>query len=83
MTTRQKDMEKKRIDAVSNDGDLLRQVNDIMRNMELSAIRNFLRQGERHGTTVEALREAFNAVLSGEADTLARALRKGAAEWYK
>ena len=83
MTTRQKDMEKKRTDAVSNDGDLLGQVNDIMRNMELSAIRNFLRQGERHGTTVEALREAFNAVLSGEADTLARALRKGAAEWYK
>jgi hypothetical protein len=83
MTTRQKDMEKKRTDAVNNDGDLLGQVNDILRNMELSAIRNFLRQGESHGTTVEALREAFNAVLSGEADTLARALRKGAAEWYK
>lgn len=83
MTTRQKDMEKKRTITVNNDAELLRQVNDIMRNMELSAIRDFLRQGERHGTTVEALREAFNAVLSGEADTLDGALRKGAAEWYK
>lgn len=76
-------MEKKKTDTVGNDGDLLGQVNDIMRNMELSAIRDFLRQGERHGTTAEALREALKAALSGEADTLARALRKGAAEWYK
>lgn len=83
MTTREKDMEKKKTEPVNSGGDLLSQVNGIMRNMELSAIRNFLRQGERHGTTVEALREAFNAVLSGEADTLARALRKGAGEWYK
>ena len=83
MTTTGKGMEKKRTDTAGNDGDLVRQVNDIMRNMELSAIRNFLGRGERHGTTVEALREAFNAVLSGEADTLARALRKGAGEWYQ
>ena len=82
MTATGKDMERKRIDTAGNDRYLLRQVNDIMRNMELSAIRDFLRRGERHGTTVEALREAFNAVLSGEADTLTRALRKGAKEWY-
>lgn len=33
-------MEKKKNDTVGNDGDLLGQVNDIMRNMELSAIRD-------------------------------------------
>lgn len=56
---------------------------EILRNINLHAIKAFLDTGNEHGTTVEALYEAFQAVFAGEAQTISEALQIGASEWYK
>jgi hypothetical protein len=54
-----------------------------MVSINMTLIRNFLRDGEEHGTVVEALYEAFRAIETGEAQDIAEALYIGAREWYK
>jgi hypothetical protein len=49
----------------------------------MNLIRKFLRDGEDHGTVVEALYEAFRAIQTGEAQDISEALYIGASEWYK
>lgn len=49
----------------------------------MNLIRKFLRDGEDHGTVVEALYEAFRAIRTGEAQDIPEALYIGASEWYK
>jgi hypothetical protein len=51
--------------------------------MHMNHIRKFLRDGEEHGTVVEALYEAFRAIQTGEAQDISEALYIGASEWYK
>ena len=51
--------------------------------INMTLIRNFLRDGEEHGTVVEALYEAFRAIETGEAQDISEALFIGAREWYK
>lgn len=55
----------------------------ILRGINQDAIKYFLEEGKKYGTTVEALYEAFTAALTGEACTINEALRIGALEWYK
>lgn len=55
----------------------------VLRNINMHAIKTFLDTGKEHGTTVEALYEAFQAILAGEAQTISEALQIGAREWYK
>jgi hypothetical protein len=54
-----------------------------MVSINMNLIRKFLRDGEEHGTVVEALYEAFRAIQTGEAQDIAEALYIGASEWYK
>ena len=54
-----------------------------LRDINMHAIKTFLDTGNEHGTTVEALYEAFQAVFAGEAQTISEALQIGAREWYK
>lgn len=56
---------------------------EILRNINMHAIKTFLDTGKEHGTTVEALYEAFQAIFAGEAQTISEALQIGAREWYK
>ena len=49
----------------------------------MNLIRKFLRDGEDHGTVVEALYEAFRAIQTGDAQDIPEALSIGASEWYK
>ena len=49
----------------------------------MNLIRKFLRDGEDHGTVVEALYEAFRAIQTGDAQDIPEALYIGASEWYK
>jgi hypothetical protein len=51
--------------------------------IHMNLIRKFLRDGEDHGTVVEALYEAFRAIQTGEAQDIPEALSIGASEWYK
>ena len=51
--------------------------------IQMNLIRKFLRDGEDHGTVVEALYEAFRAFETGEARDIQEALSIGASEWYK
>jgi hypothetical protein len=51
--------------------------------IHMNLIRKFLRDGEDHGTVVEALYEAFRAFETGEAQYIPEALFIGASEWYK
>lgn len=51
--------------------------------IHMNLIRKFLRDGEEHGTVVEALYEAFRAIQTGEAQDIPEALCIGADEWYK
>lgn len=51
--------------------------------IHMNLIRKFLRDGEDHGTVVEALYDAFRAIETGEAQDIAEALYIGASEWYK
>ena len=51
--------------------------------IHMTQIRKVLRDGEDHGTVVEALYEAFRAIQTGEAQDIAEALYIGASEWYK
>jgi uncharacterized protein YutE (UPF0331/DUF86 family) len=51
--------------------------------IHMNLIRKFLRDGEDHGTVVEALYEAFRAIQTGEAQDIPEALYIGASEWYK
>jgi hypothetical protein len=51
--------------------------------IHMNQIRKFLRDGEEHGTVVEALYEAFRAIETGEAQDISEALFIGASEWYK
>ena len=51
--------------------------------IQMSLIREFLRDGEDHGTVVEALYVAFKAIETGEAQDISEALSIGASEWYK
>ena len=53
------------------------------RDIQMNLIRKFLRDGEDHGTVVEALYEAFRAIETGEAQDISEALFIGASEWYK
>jgi hypothetical protein len=54
-----------------------------MVSINMNLIRKFLRDGEEHGTVVEALYEAFRAIQTGEAQDISEALYIGASEWYK
>ena len=59
---------------------------DIRKTLEvvnMNLIRKFLKDGQEHGTVVEALHEAFRAILAGEAHDIPDALYIGASEWYK
>ena len=51
--------------------------------VHMNLIRKFLRDGQEHGTVVEALYEAFRAIETGEAHDIPGALFIGASEWYK
>lgn len=51
--------------------------------IQMNLIREFLRDGEDHGTVVEALYVAFKAIETGEAQDISEALSIGASEWYK
>ena len=51
--------------------------------IQMNLIREFLRDGEDHGTVVEALYVAFKAIETGEARDISEALSIGASEWYK
>ena len=51
--------------------------------IHMNLIRKFLRDGQDHGTVVEALYEAFRAIQTGEAQDISEALSIGASEWYK
>lgn len=51
--------------------------------IHMNQIRKFLRDGEEHGTVVEALYVAFKAIETGEAQDISEALSIGASEWYK
>lgn len=51
--------------------------------IQMNLIRKFLRDGEDHGTVVEAMYYALKAALTGEATTVEEALQIGASEWYK
>ena len=52
-------------------------------NKEMEAIAAFLKEGETHGTVVEALHAALSSALSGEAKSVEEALVIGENEWYK
>ena len=56
-----------------------------MRNIEaeMEAIAAFLKNGEIHGTVVEALHAALSSVLNGESESIEDALAIGESEWYK
>lgn len=54
-----------------------------LRDINMYAIKTFLDTGNEHGTTVEALYEAFQAIFAGKAQTISEALQIGAREWYK
>ena len=59
---------------------------DIRKTLEvvnMNLIRKFLKDGQEHGTVVEALYEAFRAIETGEAHDIPGALFIGASEWYK
>ena len=59
---------------------------DIRKTLEvvnMNLIRKFIRDGEEHGTVVEALHESFRAIETGEAHDIPGALFIGASEWYK
>ena len=51
--------------------------------IHMNLIRKFLRDGEDHGTVVEALYDAIRAIQTGEAQDISEALNIGASEWYK
>lgn len=51
--------------------------------IHMNLIRKFLRDGQDHGTVVEALYEAFRAIQASEAQDISEALYIGASEWYK
>ena len=55
----------------------------LLMDIHMNQIRKFLRDGEEHGTVVEALYEAFMAIQTGEAQDISEALFIGASEWYK
>ena len=63
--------------------DIIAAADQALMNINMDLIRNFLREGQEHGTTVEALYYAFRAILDGEATTIDKALETGANEWYK
>lgn len=50
---------------------------------DMALINSFLEEGQENGTVVEALHEAFRAILDGKAQDIDLALGIGAAEWYK
>lgn len=56
---------------------------ETLSSINMHAIKTFLDTGNEHGTTVEALYEAFQAIFAGEAQTISEALQIGAREWYK
>lgn len=55
----------------------------LLMDIQMNQIRKFLRDGEEHGTVVEALYEAFRAIQTGEAQDISEALFIRASEWYK
>ena len=55
----------------------------VLMDTHMNLIRKFLRDGEDHGTVVEALYEAFRAIQTGDAQDISEALYIGASEWYK
>ena len=50
---------------------------------EMNAVLNFVREGEEHGTIVEAIHWAIKSALSGEAKTVEEAVALAESEWYK
>lgn len=50
---------------------------------EMEAIADFLKNGEMHGTVIEALHAALSSAVNGEAETIEGALEIGESEWYK
>lgn len=59
------------------------EVRQTLMDTHMNLIRKFLRDGEDHGTVVEALYDAFRAIQTGEAQDIPEALSIGASEWYK
>lgn len=57
--------------------------NEVLEDLQMNAIRDFLKEGEKHGTVVEALYIAMSSLRYGESDSIIEALNKGAGEWYK
>lgn len=57
--------------------------NKVLEDLQMNAIRDFLREGEKHGTVVEALYIAMGSLRYGESDSIIEALNEGASEWYK
>lgn len=50
---------------------------------EMLSVADFLHEGMKHDTVVEAVYCALKAALSGEAKTVEEALHIGSGEWYK
>ena len=66
------------------DADVLKEAADsVIKSMYMGEIKKFLEEGQKHGTVVEALYEAFRVIQTGEARDILGALYIAAKEWYK
>ena len=66
------------------DADVLKEAADsVIKSMYMGEIKKFLEEGQKHGTVVEALYEAFRVIQAGEARDILGALYIAAKEWYK
>jgi hypothetical protein len=67
-----------------NDADVLKEAADtVIKSMYMGEIKKFLEEGQKHGTVVEALYEAFRVIKAGEAQDILGALYIATKEWYK
>ena len=66
-----------------NTGLLKEAADTVIRSMYMGEIKKFLEVGQKHGTVVEALYEAFRVIQAGEARDILGALYVAAKEWYK
>lgn len=64
--------------------DLIKEAADtVIRSMYMNSIKKFLEEGQKHGTVVEALYEAFRTIQAGEARDILGALYIATQKWYK
>lgn len=66
-----------------NTGLLKEAADSVIRSIYMGEIKKFLEEGQKHGTVVEALYEAFRVIQAGEARDILGALFMAAKEWYK